>query len=128
MVLLKINSVLDPRRSWRRETEQILREMRKYQRFTVEGVTVHFHTPIQEKTEALDISYQGLKVKTKEVHEGDIGEVFRMQINYDGAYQLMDGKLMWVRQGTAGLRFTGTRPDSFARFFKKIMAQAYQSD
>jgi len=124
MVLLKINSVLNPRRSWRKETEQVLRQMRKYQRFTVEGVTVHFHAPIQEKTNVIDISYQGLKVKTKEMHEGDVGESFRMQINYEGSYQIMDGKLMWVREGTAGFRFTGTRPDSFQGFFKQVMAQA----
>lgn len=125
MVLLKINTVLQPRRSWRKETEMVLRQMRKFQRFPVEDVTVHLHKPINEKTTVVDISYQGIKIKTSEIYEDQLGAEFRMQVNCEGSYLIINGKLMWLSNGQAGIRFIGSRPGSFNRFFNNIMAHAF---
>ena len=128
MLLLKINSVLSPGTCWQKAEELVLAKMRKYQRFEVEGVNVHFHKPIVEKTEVLDISYQGLKARTRVFTAANLGAEVTMQITVGGVYTLIRGRLLWLRDGMAGLRFTNHRPDNFENFFKQVLDHAVGFD
>lgn len=124
MLLHKINHVLKPNTNWSQQQEQLLRKMRKYQRFQVSNVTANLHKPIKERTRLLDFSYQGIKVVTEAISPEKIGEVFQMQISCEGAYILIEAKLMWVREDTAGFRFSRERPHNFMAFFRQIIAIA----
>lgn len=124
MLLHKINHVLKPATNWSQQQEQLLRKMRKYQRFQVSNVTTTLHKPIKERTTLLDFSYQGIKILTEVISPDRIGELFQMQITCEGAYILVEAKLMWVRENTAGFRFSRERPHNFMAFFKQIIAIA----
>ncbi|MDJ0839429.1 MAG: hypothetical protein QNK37_23115 [Acidobacteriota bacterium] len=128
MLLLKINSVLDPNRSWKGENDVMLHMMRKYQRFQVENVNIVFQKPVQERTVVTDMSYQGLKAETREITREHVGETFQMQIACEGAYILIHGRVQWVRENHVGIMFTRPKPAEFSDFFLRIIAKAVDMD
>jgi len=128
MLLLRINSVLEPDKPWTNEKAHVLAMMRKYQRFRVETVQVVFQRPVFERTRAIDMSFQGLKALTEHLDASHVGETFQMEIVSEGAYLLCHGVVTWVREGTVGVRFARPKPPEFSDFFLRVVAQATDLD
>lgn len=128
MVLMKINSVLKPGKDWQHEDSLVLRKMRKFQRFSVSQVYVHLLKPTTERSQVIDISYQGIKIETSQLTPLARDQVFQLQIACEGASILIEARLMWVRDHHAGFRFRKDRPAGFDNFFRKVLSQAQDID
>jgi len=112
LVALKVLSILFPDESQKLDARSIFK-VRKYQRIPVTGVTLRIYVPFYEKTDVLEISNSGLRIHTENLAEVDRGHVIKMEIISRVGNMSLSGKLLWYKDGDAGIAFARPKPKGF---------------
>ena len=128
MAFLKVRTLLEPEVNLAVEREQVHKELRRYKRLPVKDLGLTFYTPVRELTEAVEISYTGLRARTCKMNELHVGATFKMQLMFRGEATVVNGRVMWIRDGFAGIRFSIPRPAQFQGFFDDVTAHAILSE
>lgn len=121
MLALKLKALLHPKGFLKDNGEKVQVELRKYERIPVNEVMLSFLTPFRESARVVDICYSGMKVISEKAGLIHLGGSTRMQLLCQGKSMVLNGNLIWTRDGEAGIRFKGPKPPQFNPFLESLI-------
>ena len=106
------------------ERKKIFTEARRFKRISVNQVFLKIYRPVQEQANVEDLSQSGLKIISEKLEKDHINEDLKMQLVASKMVLNVGGRIVWVRDGKAGILIT-QKPPEFKQMFERILESSF---